>query len=67
VIWEDTIPFKPPITGGRVIKVYDGDTITVASKLPYRKSPLYRWSVRIRGIDCPEMKSHDKNEKLVAK
>jgi endonuclease YncB( thermonuclease family) len=67
VIWEDTIPFKPPITGGMVIKVYDGDTITVASKLPYRKSALYRWSVRIRGIDCPEMKSHDKNEKMVAR
>lgn len=67
IIWEDTIPFKPPITGGRVIKVYDGDTITVASKLPYKKSPLYRWSVRIRGIDCPEMKSHDKHEKTVAR
>ncbi len=67
VIWEDTVPFKPPISGGRVIKVYDGDTITVASKLPYRKSPLYRWSVRIRGIDCPEMKSHNKHEKMVAR
>ena len=67
IIWEDTIPFKPPITGGRVIKVYDGDTITVASKLRYKKSPLYRWSVRIRGIDCPEMKSHDKHEKTVAR
>ena len=67
ITWENTVPFKPPITGGKVIKVYDGDTITVASKLPYRSSPLYRWSVRIKGIDCPEMKSHDKNEKMVAK
>ncbi len=64
--WGNTIPFKPPIDGGWVIKVYDGDTITIASKLPYKKSPLYRWSVRINGIDCPEMKSHNKNEKKVA-
>ncbi len=66
ISWENTIPFKPPITGGLVIKVYDGDTITVASKLPYKSSPLYRWSVRIKGIDCPEMKTKNKNEKKVA-
>tara|TARA_A100001015_G_scaffold247605_1_gene284524 strand:- start:1784 stop:2410 length:627 start_codon:yes stop_codon:yes gene_type:complete len=64
--WKNTVPFIPPINGGWVIKVYDGDTITIASKLPYKKSPLYRWSVRINGIDCPEMKSHNKNEKKVA-
>jgi hypothetical protein len=29
------IPFVPPITSGTVIKVYDGDTITITSKLPY--------------------------------
>ena len=26
--------FVPPVTSGRVIKVYDGDTITIASKVP---------------------------------
>ena len=40
--------FIPPITSGRVIKCYDGDTITVASYLPYNKSNLYKFSVRIR-------------------
>jgi len=40
--WEDTTPFVFPISGGQVIKVYDGDTITIASKLPYDSSPLYR-------------------------
>ena len=44
--WEDTVEFTFPITGGRVIKVYDGDTITIASKLPYEESPMYRLSVR---------------------
>lgn len=54
--WEDTVEFTFPITGGRVIKVYDADTITIASKLPYDTSPLYRLSVRLNGIDTPEMK-----------
>ena len=55
--WEDTIEFTYPVKGGRVIKVYDGDTITIASKLPFKKSSdIYRFSVRLNGIDTPEMK-----------
>jgi len=54
--WEDTIEFTFPITGGKVIKVYDADTITIASKLPYDASPMYRLSVRLNGIDTPEIK-----------
>ena len=54
--WEDTVEFTFPITGGRVIKVYDADTITIASKLPYDESPMYRLSVRLSGIDTPEIK-----------
>jgi endonuclease YncB( thermonuclease family) len=54
--WEDTVEFTFPITGGRVIKVYDADTITIASKLPYDHSPMYRLSVRLNGIDTPEIK-----------
>lgn len=61
--WKDTISFVPPIEKGLVIKVYDGDTITIASKLPYSTSPLYRFSVRLNGIDCPEMKSKNQHEK----
>ena len=57
--WDDTVPFTFPITGGQVIKVYDADTITIASKLPYEASPLYRLSVRLNGIDTPEMKGKD--------
>lgn len=64
--WKDTIPFVPPINQGFVIKVYDGDTITIASKLPYPESPLYRFSVRLNGIDCPEIKGKDNNEKQCA-
>ena len=65
--WEDTIPFVFPISEGQVIKVYDGDTITIASKLPYDSSPLYRLSVRLNGIDTPEIKGKTADEKQVAK
>jgi micrococcal nuclease len=57
--WEDTVPFTFPITGGQVIKVYDGDTITIATRLPFNESPLYRLSVRLNGIDSPEIKGKD--------
>ena len=64
--WSQTIPFIPPITQGIVIKVYDGDTITIASKLPYEKSELYRFSVRLNGIDAPEIKGKTEDEKNAA-
>lgn len=67
ITWEDTVAFTFPIQGGRVIKVYDGDTITIASKLPFNDSPLYRLSVRLNGIDAPEMKGKNEDEKIAAK
>ena len=57
--WEDTVEFTFPITGGKVIKVYDADTITIATRLPFNDSPLYRLSVRLNGIDAPEIKGKD--------
>ena len=62
VKYEDTIEFTFPITGGKVIKVYDADTITIAAKLPYKESPIYRLSVRLNGIDTPEIKGKDISE-----
>lgn len=64
--WETTPEFIPPITGGKVIKVYDGDTITIASRLPYQESPVYRFTVRINGIDTPEIKGKTATEKALA-
>tara|TARA_B100001769_G_scaffold195119_1_gene155556 strand:+ start:44917 stop:45399 length:483 start_codon:yes stop_codon:yes gene_type:complete len=58
--------FVPEITNGRVIKCYDGDTITIAGYLPYKESKLYKFSVRINGIDCPEIRSKNENEKKCA-
>jgi endonuclease YncB( thermonuclease family) len=69
VCWEDTVEFTFPIQGGKVVKVYDADTITIAAKLPYDASPLYRFAVRLNGIDTPEMKGRDisEEEKTAAK
>lgn len=63
VKYNDTVKFVPPIQFGKVIKVYDGDTITIAAKLPNTYGPLYRFSVRLNGIDSAEIKSKSKAEK----
>ena len=49
--------------------MYDADTITIASKLPYNDSPIYRLSVRLNGIDAPEIKGKGitEDEKEAAK
>ncbi len=52
--YANTKPFIPPITGGKVVKVYDADTITVAAVLC---NDVYRFSIRLAGIDSPEIKS----------
>jgi micrococcal nuclease len=60
-------PFVPPITEGCVVKVYDGDTITIAARVPgLHASPIYKFSVRLNGIDTPEMRTHNEEEKTVA-
>lgn len=60
--WKDTQEFTVPIESGQVIKVYDADTITIACKLPFEGSPLYRFSVRLAGIDTPEIKGKNVGE-----
>lgn len=63
--WENTVPFVPPVDGGLVIKVYDGDTITVATRI-YDDPTMYRFSVRLLGIDAPELRTRDAEEKASA-
>ena len=60
--------YIPQITEGRVINVYDGDTIHIAGFV-LNNPQLFKFSVRLNGIDCPEMKSGkspDKTEHAVA-
>ena len=66
VEYSDTIPFIPPIQYGKVIKVYDGDTITIASVLPNTIEPIYRFSIRLNGIDTPEIRGKTLEEKELA-
>ena len=61
--YNATKPFIPPISKAKVVKVYDGDTVTIATNL---YGEIYRFSVRLNGIDTPEMKSKNENVKLRA-
>jgi len=63
---KESVQFVPPITEGDVIHVYDGDTITIVSKLPYDASPLYRFSIRLAGIDTAEIKGKTERERELA-
>uniref|UniRef100_A0A6C0DRT6 TNase-like domain-containing protein n=1 Tax=viral metagenome TaxID=1070528 RepID=A0A6C0DRT6_9ZZZZ len=64
--YNDTIEFVAPITKGKVIKVYDGDTITVASRITPDLPTLYRFHIRLNGIDTPEIKGGSFHEKELA-
>lgn len=66
ISYKETIAFVPPIYSGKVVKVYDGDTITIASRLPNLNKPIYRFSVRLSGIDSPEIKGKTEIEKNLA-
>lgn len=67
--YENTKPFIPPVRRGKVVKVYDGDTITVASHIPIEGelTNIYRFPVRLHGIDTAELKSKSAAEKELAK
>lgn len=66
--YKDTTIFVPNVKYGKVVKVYDGDTITIAAKLDFHSesAPIYRFSVRLNGIDTPEMKGGSPHEKELA-
>ena len=69
--WKNTIEFVPLVTEGKVIKVYDCDTITIATKFPYlttlnESHIMYRFHIRLLGIDTPEMKTKNEDEKSIA-
>jgi endonuclease YncB( thermonuclease family) len=53
--------YIPDINYGKVIKVYDGDTVTIATTLHNgdicSTFELYKFSVRILGVDTPELKT----------
>jgi len=62
-------PFVPEITHGKIVRVYDGDTVTIAARIHIDDkyiAKLFRFNVRLRGIDTPELKTKHATEKALA-
>ena len=65
---ETAKPFVAPIEPyGTVVKVYDGDTITVVAKLQLQGSPYYKFSIRLAGIDTPEIRGANREAAIEAR
>jgi micrococcal nuclease len=69
VVYKDTAIYIPDIPFGKVVKVYDADTITIANRISVGNSyseQVYRFNVRLNGIDTPEIKSANPTTKARA-
>tara|TARA_Y100000389_G_scaffold204397_1_gene256710 strand:- start:2849 stop:3421 length:573 start_codon:yes stop_codon:yes gene_type:complete len=63
--WENTPPFVPRISYGRIIKCYDGDSCTLVAR-QYPNGGIARYTLRLSGIDTPELRTSNENEKKAA-
>jgi endonuclease YncB( thermonuclease family) len=62
---KDCKIYIPPLKTVRVIKVYDGDTITIATRMTHLDpEAIYKFSVRLNGIDTPELRGGSAAEKV---
>ena len=61
--WENTEPFKPNVTHGKVIKVYDGDTCRFMIEI---NNGTHAFKARLLHINTAEMKTHCVHEKHMA-
>lgn len=67
LVFKDLNNFYPNIRKGRVIKVYDGDSITVAARIPELKNnTIYKFSIRLNRLDTPELRTNNHIEKEYA-
>jgi len=71
VSYNETRPFIPDVRFGKVVKVYDADTITIANRVSLDggntySADIYRFNVRLNGIDTPEIKSKNPTTKALA-
>ena len=60
-----TFTLKDSTIEAKCVDVYDGDTVTIIYENE-SDNCVYKSSVRIRGIDAPEMRTKNKIEKEVA-
>lgn len=58
--------FKDKTLYAKVLSVYDGDTITVSTRLT-SSEPFARYSVRLAGIDTPELRGPQRAAGLVVR
>ena len=67
--YDNLPPFVPEITSGKIVRVYDGDTVTIATRISVdgKEIPkIFRFNVRLLGIDTPEMRTKNQAEKALA-
>ena len=57
--------FLPDVTHGKVVSVYDGDTLTLAGRHAGQGPPTL-FSVRLAGVDTPEMTAATREEREAA-
>lgn len=58
--YDNTLVFYPSFTRGKIIKVYDGDTYWIAAR---HNNSVYKFPIRLYGVDCDELKSKDERQK----
>ena len=67
--YDNLHPFVPEITSGKIVRVYDGDTVTIATRISVDGNEIpkiFRFNVRLLGIDTPEMRTRNQAEKALA-
>jgi len=57
--------YIPQIERGRVLYVYDGDTIHIAGRVKYNPE-IFKFSLRLNRLDCLEMTSKNSEEREMA-
>ena len=56
----EELSFENQVITGKVVSVYDGDTVKCVFPL---NNKFYKWNCRINGIDTPEIRTRSKLEK----
>lgn len=64
---SETHSFIPPIKSGRVIQIYDLNTLVIAVKIPEFSDKIYRFTMDIQGIRVPSTRAQNPDEKHFAK
>ena len=55
--------FIPSFSRGKIVKCYDGDTVTIATIMNGKR---VRFNIRMLGYDCAEIRTKNQQEKKVA-